>query len=78
MKSITSRQNYKGIEGNVHVLEITLHFTLICLSIGTSKTINFPFGTNGFRCPNNIVFFGYKACISSFQPAHVDITCKQQ
>ena len=30
--------------------------TLKCLSIGTPKIINFPFGTNGkfiiFRCPN--------------------------
>ena len=31
-------------------------FTLECLSIGTPKTINFPFVANGklkvFRCPN--------------------------
>ena len=32
------------------------HATLKCLNIGTPKTINFPFGTNGklmiFRCSN--------------------------
>ena len=33
-----------------------MQHTLQCLSIGTPKTINFPFGTNGklmvFKCPN--------------------------
>ena len=33
-----------------------IEVTLKCLSIGTSKTINFPFVSNGklmvFRCPN--------------------------
>ena len=24
-----------------------MDFTLICLNIGTSKNVNFPFGTNG-------------------------------
>ena len=32
-------------------------YTLMCLSIGTPKTINFPFVSNGkfmiFRCPKN-------------------------
>ena len=34
----------------------TKSYTLKCLSIGTPKTINFPFVSNGklmvFRCPN--------------------------
>ena len=37
-------------------LEFFFRFTLKCLSIGTPKTINFPFVPNGklmvFRCPN--------------------------
>ena len=40
-------------------LKIWVHYSLIilCLNTGTSKTINFPFGSNGklmvLRCPNN-------------------------
>ena len=42
-------------EGEIPVLYPNTH-TLKCLSIGTPKTMNFPFVSNGklmiFRCPN--------------------------
>ena len=42
---------------NHHLLQpVAMCSTLKCLSIGTPKTINFPFVSNGklmvFRCPN--------------------------
>ena len=37
------------------LLDFIIACTVMCLSIGTPKIINFPFGTNGklmvFRCP---------------------------
>ena len=58
MEGITELQIRGSIEDNSKIIFLISQrkHTLKCLSIGTPKTINFPFVSNGklivFRCPN--------------------------
>ena len=55
MPNATTRREHSIVHNCININHV--HIVLNCLSIGTPKTINFPFVPNGklmvLRCPNN-------------------------
>ena len=53
-----------------------IHITLICLNIGTAKTSNFPFGTNGKLIVLGVLILKPHG-VAYNKPPHVDLIFEQ-